>query len=105
MVLPGTKVDLRNDPLVLTGDQVRSLNEQLSKMRHDINNNLTVLVAAIDLIRYKPDSLDKWLASIRDQPGHINSSLREFSRLFEETLGISRPPADHGPHTPGWPKL
>lgn len=90
MVPPGKNVALRSEPLVLSGDEVRLLNEELSKMRHDINNNLTVLVAAIDLIRYKPDSLEKWLTSIKEQPSHINDSIRAFSGRFEQILGICR---------------
>lgn len=81
MVLPG-------EPITLSADEVVELNRKLAKMRHDINNNLAVLVAAMDLVRYKPDALEKWLSSITEQPVKISDSIRAFSAEFEKTLQI-----------------
>lgn len=82
---------LPTQPVSLSVDQIADLNRRLSQMRHDINNNLSVLVAAVELVRYKPEALEKWLASIAEQPVRISDSIREFSAEFEKTLGITRP--------------
>ena len=88
---PPQRVLLPTEPVVLTTQQIAELNEHLAKVRHDINNKLAVLVAAMDLVRYKPESAEKYLASIHEQPVSISESLRAFSTEFEKALRINRP--------------
>jgi archaellum biogenesis protein FlaJ (TadC family) len=83
MVLPG-------EPVALSPDQVLELNMKLSKMRHDINNSLCVMVTAMELMRTKPESVTRMLASLADQPGKIDQSVKLFSKEFEQTFGITR---------------
>lgn len=82
---------LPSEPVTLSAETIGELNRSLSQMRHDINNHLSVLVAAVELVRYKPDAMDKWLASIAEQPARISESIRGFSAEFEKTFGITRP--------------
>jgi hypothetical protein len=91
MGLPISRVNLPKEPVVLTTEQIGAINAQLSKMRHDINNNLAVLVAALDLMRYKPEAMEKWLANITEQPARITESIRAFSAEFEKLMRIERP--------------
>ena len=46
---------LPTEPVTLTVPQIAELNQKLSSMRHNVNNNLALLVAALELIRRKPD--------------------------------------------------
>ena len=78
-------------PVTLTPEQVDELSRKLSMMRHDINNNLSVIIAALELIRYKPDAAERMLASISQQPAKIGETMAKFSAEFEKTLGITRP--------------
>ncbi len=78
-------------PVTLTPEQLGELNRQLSNMRHDINNHLSLIVAAMELIRCKPQIADRMLATLGEQPAKITDSLSKFSAEFERTFGITRP--------------
>lgn len=82
---------LPTEPVTLSPAQLSELNEKLSGMRHDINNHLSLIVAAMELIRHKPDSAERMLATLGEQPGKISESLKKFSIEFEKTFGITRP--------------
>lgn len=60
-------------------------------MRHDINNHLSLIVAAVELIRHKPQMAERMIATVAEQPSKIAESLSKFSADFERTFGISRP--------------
>jgi hypothetical protein len=78
------------EPVTLNAEQVAELNKKLSTMRHDINNNLSLIIAASELIQHKPEVADKMLATIALQPGKISEALAKFSAEFEKTFGIVR---------------
>ena len=81
---------LPSQPITLTPDQLKALNEHLSTMRHDINNYLSLLVAASELIRFKPQAAEKMLGTMAEQPTKISTALNKFTAEFEKTLGITR---------------
>jgi hypothetical protein len=81
---------LPTEPVTLTVAQLEELNHQLSHMRHDINNHLSLIVAAIELIRHKPQVADRMMVTVAEQPGKISESLKKFSNEFERTLGFTR---------------
>ena len=78
-------------PVTLTAEQIDELNRKLSAMRHDINNNLSVIIAALELIRYKPEVAERMLTNIANQPAKIGEAMTKFSAEFEKHLAISRP--------------
>jgi hypothetical protein len=78
------------EPVTLTPEQIAELNGKLSAMRHEINNNLSLLVAALELIRFKPDMREKMVATIGEQPQKIMRQIQGFSAEFEKTFGITR---------------
>ncbi len=82
---------LPSQPVTLTVEQVSELNRQLSAMRHDINNNLSLIMAAVELIRYKPEMVDKMMGTMAEQPPKISELLKKFSAQFERAFGITRP--------------
>lgn len=83
MVLP-------EQPVTLTPEQIAELNRKLSAMRHDINNYLSLMMAAVEMIRLRPEDAARRLATLADQPARISRALAEFSAEFERTLGIQR---------------
>jgi hypothetical protein len=80
-----------SQPVTLTVEQIAELNGKLSFMRHEINNRLAVIGAAMELIRMKPDTADRMLATLAEQPPRIADALKMFSADFEGVLGITRP--------------
>ena len=81
---------LPNQPVTLTIEQLDELNRKLSNMRHDINNTLSLIIAATELIRYKPHMSERMMATLAEQPPKINAALAKFSSDFEQALGITR---------------
>ena len=82
---------LPTEPVTLTVAQLDELNRKLATMRHDINNNLSLIVAAMELIRHKPQMTERMLTTLSEQPAKIGDAVGKFSLEFERTLGISRP--------------
>jgi hypothetical protein len=81
---------LPEQSVTLTPDQVAELNQKLSKMRHDMNNNLAMMMAAAELVRLKPELADKMLGRLLEQPAKITAQVKEFSAEFEKALQITR---------------
>lgn len=81
---------LPTQPITLSPGQIEDLNRQLSTLRHDINNNLSLIMAALELIRAKPDTLERMIAMATDQPTKISEAMKKFSAQFENALAITR---------------
>ena len=81
---------LPNQPVTLSVEQIDDLNRKLSDTRHAINNNLSLIMAAVEVIRFKPDMIEKMIASITDQPPKVVNQINQFSADFEKLLGITR---------------
>jgi hypothetical protein len=77
-------------PATLSAEQVAELNKKLSHMRHEINNQLAMVVAALELIKYRPDTSEKMLATVSQQPPKILAEMAKFSADFEQAFGITR---------------
>jgi hypothetical protein len=72
-------------------EQVDELTKKLSTMRHDINGNLALIVAAAELIRHKPQLMERMMATLGEQPVKITEAMKNFSAEYERALGITRP--------------
>jgi hypothetical protein len=81
---------LPSQPVTLTVEQLADLNGKLSTMRHDINNQLSLIVAAVELIRHKPEMAERMLATLVEQPPKIANALTKFSAELERAFGITR---------------
>ena len=79
-----------SQPVTLSVEQLAELNGKLSTMRHDINNQLSLIIAAVELIRHKPAMAERMMATLVEQPPRIADALGKFSLEFEHTLGITR---------------
>lgn len=78
------------NPVSLTPKQIEELNRKLSAMRHDVNNHLSLVVAALELIRHKPEVRERMLATLILQPPKIIAEVNKFSADFEKAFGIIR---------------
>ena len=74
----------------LNAEQIAELDQQLSTLRHDVNNHLSLILAAVELMRAKPESTSRMLGTLADQPAKITASLQKFSAEFEAASGIRR---------------
>jgi len=79
-----------NVPTTLTPQQVADLNEKLSHLRHDVNNQLALMTAALELVRFRPELQQKMLDTLAEQPPRITAAISQFSAEFEQALGIVR---------------
>jgi hypothetical protein len=77
-------------PITITPQQLKELNEHLSHMRHEINNQLSLVVAALELVRFKPEMRDRMLETLGQQPARITGEVAKFSAEFERAFGITR---------------
>jgi aspartokinase len=82
---------LPSEPVILSPAQLADLNQKLATMRHDINNHLSLVVAAAELIRHKPAVADRMLTTLSEQPAKITAAIKKYSSEFDEALGITRP--------------
>jgi methyl-accepting chemotaxis protein len=83
-------MSLPQSPVTLSAAQVAELNTRLSEMRHNINNQLSLIVAAVELIQRKPESGARMVETIGEQPGRIAEEMKRFSTAFERACGIAR---------------
>jgi hypothetical protein len=82
---------LPTEPVTLSVQQLEELNRKLSTLRHDINGDLALVVAAAELIKLNPDILQRMLSTLLEQPQKIRDKVDRFSTEFEKMVGISRP--------------
>jgi hypothetical protein len=78
--------------VTLTPEEIAELDQKLSTMRHNVNNQLALIVAASELIRRKPEMALRLVENIIEQPDRITKEIREFSNQFEDALGFTRSP-------------
>jgi len=80
------------EPVTLAPEQIRELERRLSDLRHNINNHLSLIVAALELIRRKPETAARMIETIAEQPPKVLGELMVFSDLLESTLHIVKQP-------------
>ena len=81
---------LPTQPVTLAPEQIAELNKKLSTLRHDINGDLALIVAAAELIKLNPSAAERMLATLLEQPAKIRDRADKFSAEFEKTLNITR---------------
>lgn len=81
---------LPTEPVTLTVEQIATLNRELANMRHDINNHLSLIMAATELIRHKPQTVERMTETLNEQPRRVADAMTKFSGEFEQVFGITR---------------
>jgi hypothetical protein len=82
---------LPNHPVTLTPEQIAELNGKLADLRHNVNNYLALIIAATELIRRRPETAPRLVASLDDPPQRITAEVKGFSDQLEKALEITRP--------------
>jgi hypothetical protein len=77
---------LPSEPVTLSAEQVAELRRNLVDLRHDINNNVALILSAIEMMRRRPDTFEKMLDSMARQPHRITGAVVEFSKALESAL-------------------
>jgi hypothetical protein len=81
---------LPSEPVTLDAAQIAELNQKLADLRHSVNNNLSLIIAAAEILQRKPESAEKMLAGLAEKPQKIAEMVAQFSRDLETALGIRR---------------
>jgi len=76
-------------PKTLTAEQIRDLNQKLGHMRHEVNNQLSLIIAALEMIRFRPETTERMMETLSQQPLKIQEELARFSEEFEAILGLA----------------
>lgn len=81
---------LPDGPVTISVQQLEELSKKLSTLRHDVNNHLSLVVAAAELIKFNPDMATRMSATLSEQPPKISDELNKFALEFERVMGITR---------------
>lgn len=81
---------LPTEPVTLTPEQIGELNKKLSTMRHDVNNNLALVTAAVEIIRCNPAAAERMSKKLSEKPQQISAAVAQFSRDLESALRIEK---------------
>lgn len=76
-----------NQSVTLTVEQIAELRAKLSNLRHDVNNHLSLILGAAEVIRLKPQLTERMTATLTEQPSKIMEALARFSGELEKALG------------------
>ena len=78
------------NPITLTTEEIEELLSKLSKVRHNINNNLAMVVAATELIKVNSEMVPRMTNTLMEQPPKIAEELSRFSAEIDRILRIAR---------------
>jgi len=84
-------MSLPTEPVTLSVEQIGELNRKLADARHDVNNYVALIMASVELLRRRPETAERMLASLLEQPPKITAAVKKFSSEFETALRITRP--------------
>jgi len=87
---PSFFMELPAQPVTLSVEQIAELNQKLANLRHDVNNNLSLIIAATEVLEHKPQLMERMRATVAEQPPKIAAAVAKFSAEFENLLGIKR---------------
>ncbi len=79
------------EPVTLSVEQIGELNKKLADLRHDINNYVSLILASLELLRRRPESAERMMANLGEQPPKIITAVKKFSDDLEAALRITRP--------------
>jgi hypothetical protein len=86
-----SEMSLPIEPVTLSVAQISELDQKLSRLRHDVNNKLSLIVASVELVRRRPENAERLLNSLDEQPKKIAEIIAQFSADWETALRITRP--------------
>jgi aspartokinase len=81
---------LPNKPVTLAVSQIHELNQKLADLRHDVNNSLSLMSAAIELIKRRPETAARMWGALAEQPRKVAEHIAKFSQELESALQITQ---------------
>jgi hypothetical protein len=72
--------------ITLNAEQIATLQQSLSALRHNVNNQLALLTAGMEVIQRKPDLAAKLAEPLAQPTEKILAEVREFSDQLEKFL-------------------
>ncbi|MGA2686096.1 MAG: hypothetical protein ABSF51_13700 [Verrucomicrobiota bacterium] len=84
-------MSLPTEPVTLNVEQIGELNRKLADLRHDVNNYASLILASAELLRRRPETAERMMANLIEQPPRIIASIKQFSSDLEAALHITRP--------------
>jgi hypothetical protein len=70
---------LPTEPVTLSTAQIGELNQKLADLRHDVNNYASLILASAELLRRRPETAERMMASLVEQPPKIITAVKQFS--------------------------
>jgi hypothetical protein len=83
-------MELPGKPVTLTVEQIAELNKQLGNFRHDINNNLALIIAGLEVVQHKPHLAERMMATVNEQPPKIAAAVAKFAAELEKALCLKQ---------------
>ena len=81
---------LPSEPVTLSVEEIGELKKKLTTLRHDVNNNVALMLAAVEMMRRKPERSEAMLNSFARQPEKVVEAVRQFSKTLEAALHITK---------------
>ena len=69
--------------MTLSEEQSAELFKLLSNCRHNVNNNLSLIISAAELLQLKPDTAERMARTIIDQTKKITEEITSYSGSVE----------------------
>ena len=82
---------LPTEPVSLNVEQIRDLCGKLAGLRHDVNNEMSKIAASLELLRRRPESAERVLPNLAEQPRKVSDIVVRFSNELEAALRVTRP--------------
>lgn len=86
-----SRMQVPETPVLLSPEKVAEVAHRLSELRHGVNNHLSLVVAATELVRRKPEMSERALDTLSAQPQKISDAIHQFSVELEKLIGLRRP--------------
>lgn len=79
---------LPKEAVTLSAEEISQLNKELTILRHEVNNNLALIIAAAEIIRLHPERAKNYWDGLTARPHKIAESVSQFSTGLEKALRI-----------------
>jgi hypothetical protein len=83
-------MELPKEPVTFAPEQLVKLIRTFSECRHNVNNHLTMIIGAAELVRRKPEMAERMSVSLTEQARKIEGEMKNLSGEFERAL-LTRP--------------
>lgn len=83
-------MEFPKEPVTLTPSELAQILEHHKTARHNVNNALSMIIAAAELVKLKPDAAERYSDKILEQPDRIIMELKSFGDELEKRLRVKK---------------